>query len=63
MADSLIEAYHVNYEDRALDYHRAVADAAARPEGARELASRYPGFGLEEILPQSIAFWRKGKNA
>jgi glyoxylase-like metal-dependent hydrolase (beta-lactamase superfamily II) len=48
--------------DGEIDYHRAVADACSRPEGARELASRYPGFGLEEILPQSIAFWRKRKN-
>jgi glyoxylase-like metal-dependent hydrolase (beta-lactamase superfamily II) len=48
--------------DGELEYHRAVADASSRPEGARELASRYPGFGLERILPQSIAFWRKGKN-
>jgi glyoxylase-like metal-dependent hydrolase (beta-lactamase superfamily II) len=49
--------------DGVLDYHRAVADASSSPEGARVLAARYPGFGLEEILPQSIAFWRKGKNA
>ena len=49
--------------DGQLAYHRAVAEASPSPEGAREIASRYPGFGLEEILPQSIAFWRKGKNA
>ena len=49
--------------DGELDYHRAVADASSSPEGVRALASRYPGFGLEEILPQSIAFWREGKNA
>jgi len=51
--------------DEQLDYHRAVADAAAGgslEEGAAKLRSRYPGYGLEEILPQSIAFWRKRRS-
>ncbi len=49
--------------DAQLGYHRAVAEAASLPEGAAALASRYPGFLLEEILPQSIALWREGKDA
>lgn len=46
--------------DAQIQYHRAVA-SAARGEGVPALTTRYPGFGLEEILPQSMAFWRKGK--
>ena len=49
--------------DAQRDYHRAVSVAAEGPDGASALASRYPRFALAEILPQSIAFWRKGKNA
>lgn len=44
------------------EYHRAVADAAAARddgEGAAQLRRHYPGYGLEEILPQSIAVWRE----
>ena len=48
--------------DAQVDYHRAVAEASSSPDGARELAARYAGFGLEEILPQSIAFWRRRKS-
>ena len=46
--------------DRQLDYHREVAEAAAGAsplEGVAELRSRYPGYRLEEVLPQSIARW------
>lgn len=46
------------------DYHRTVADAAAGgtvEEGAEKLRQRHPGYGLEEILPQSIAAWRERK--
>lgn len=49
--------------DAQLEYHRTVASAAASGEGVLTLKARYPGFGLEEILPQSMAFWRKGNNA
>lgn len=48
--------------DAQLEYHRAVAEAASGPDGAAALASRYPGFGLLEIVPQSIAFWRERKD-
>lgn len=44
------------------DYHRAVADAAAAAsaaEGVTALSSRYPGYGLEELLPHSIVSWRE----
>ena len=46
--------------DAQIEYHRAVASASRR-EGVPALTARFPGFGLEEILPQSMAFWRKGK--
>lgn len=52
--------------DRQLSYHREVADAAAGTspaEGVERLRSRYPGYGLEEVLPQSIARWGKRKDA
>lgn len=49
--------------DAQLDYHRAVAEAASGSGGPAALASRYAGYGLEEILPQSIAFWRERKDA
>ncbi|HVE65343.1 MAG TPA: MBL fold metallo-hydrolase [Thermoanaerobaculia bacterium] len=42
-------------------YHLAVRDAAAEKDveqGIAELRRRYPGYRLEELLPQSIAFWR-----
>ena len=48
--------------DAQRDYHRAVADAAAGKdveEGIAKLRRRYPGYRLEELLPQSIAVWRK----
>ncbi|MEO8347412.1 MAG: hypothetical protein ABI610_00760 [Acidobacteriota bacterium] len=49
--------------DAQLEYHRAVGEAASGSEGAAAIASRYAGYGLEEILPQSIAFWRERKDA
>lgn len=48
------------------DYHRAVADAAVGgdvEEGAANVRRRYPSYGLEEILPQSITTWRERKTA
>lgn len=51
--------------DAQLGYHRAVANAAAgasATKGAAALRSRYPGYRLEEILPQSIVLWRERKN-
>ncbi len=48
------------------DYHRAVATAAGSgdvEEGAAKLRRRYPGYRLEELLPQSIDRWREGKKA
>lgn len=45
------------------EYHRAVRDAAAAKdaeEGIAKLRRRYPGYALEELLPQSIAAWREG---
>lgn len=49
--------------DAQVQYHRAVANAASRPEGAAALASRYPGFALSEIVPQSLALWRERNEA
>jgi cyclase len=46
------------------DYHRAVAEAASGGDvegGAAKIRRRYPGYRLEEILPQSIDRWREGR--
>ena len=48
------------------DYHRAVARAASSgdvEEGAAKLRRRYPGYRLEELLPQSIERWPGGREA
>lgn len=48
--------------DAQREYHRAVRDAAAGndlEEGIAQLTRRYAGYALEELLPQSIAAWRK----
>jgi cyclase len=48
--------------DDQLRYHRAVAEAAKvnDPAEARErLRSRFPGYLLQEVLPQSLAHWRQ----
>ena len=48
------------------DYHRGVAEAASGGDvegGAAKLRRRYPGYRLEELLPQSIDKWRERKKA
>jgi glyoxylase-like metal-dependent hydrolase (beta-lactamase superfamily II) len=52
--------------DDQLSYHQAVADAAAGAspaEGVDRIQKRYPGYRLEELLPQSIARWGSRKEA
>ena len=52
--------------EHQLSYHREVAEAASGgnpAEGVERLRARYPGYLLEELLPQSIARWGKRKEA
>lgn len=52
--------------EHQLSYHREVAEAASGgnpAEGIERLRARYPGYRLEELLPQSIARWGKRSDA
>jgi glyoxylase-like metal-dependent hydrolase (beta-lactamase superfamily II) len=43
--------------DEQLRYHAAVAAASS----VEEVRRRFPGYALEEVLPQALAAWRKGR--
>lgn len=44
-----------------LEHQRGYHEAVARARDAGEIAGRYPGYALEELLPHSLAVWgRRG---
>ncbi len=45
--------------DDQLRYHAAVAAASS----VEEVRRRFPGYALEEVLPQALAAWRKTRRA